>query len=149
MKVNLVNFQWVDLLQNHTDYHQEQCQVHRLCSNRAPSYYCGWLVLTSLHHEADCRIEFTLTRKIKSLFLSFFRNWKHMLIILIQIMNIKGKIFTSFPKKKERDKSERGRNLRGCYKNWNLYWDLKLQKLKDRSGNSYYSVNMVSISFEN
>lgn len=84
-----------------------------------------------------------------SSFLSFFRNWKHMLIIQIQIMNTKGKIFTSFLKKKEKGKSERDRNLRGCYKNWNLSWGSKLQKLKDRSGNSYYSVNMVSISFEN
>lgn len=133
--------------------HQEQCQVHWLCSNRALSYYCGWLVLASLDHESDCRIEATLTVKIKSFFLcfflSFFRNWKHMLIIQIQIMNTKGKIFTTSPKKKKRGKSERDRNLRGCYKNWNLYWDSKLQKLKDRSGNSYYSVNMVSISFEN
>lgn len=128
--------------------HQEQCQIHWLCWNRAPSCYSGWLVLASLDHESDCRIESTLTVKIKSFFLSFCRNWKRMLIIQIQIMNTKGKIFTASPKKKERGKSERDRNLRGCYKNWNLYWDLKLQKLKDRSGNSCYSVNMVSISFE-
>lgn len=40
-----------------------------------------------------------------------------MLIIQIQRMNTKGKIFTAFPRKKERDKNERDRNLRGFYKN--------------------------------
>lgn len=129
-------------------YNWEWCQIHWLCSNKALSFYCSCLVLRSLGHASAWSTVWSTSEDYKYVF-SFFRNWKHMLIIQIWTMNIIGKLLTAFPRKRERDKNEREKNLKGCYKNWNLYWVLKLQKQKDRNGNSCYSATMVSIAFKN